>query len=755
MQTFEIVWLLASTAALLVLYGFARRYTAAKYMLFTAFLGLNLIYLLWRTAFTLPTIGLISLVAGILLLLTEWAGYFQSIVFTILSWKPFKRKSVPLSTFKDLPTVDVFIATYNEPAELLKRTIAASLMMRYPAEKMNVYVCDDGRRADIRQLAESMGANYLDRRDNAHQKAGNLNHAMQKTNGDIIVTMDADMVPKANFLERTVGHFIDEKVCFVQAPQVFYNADAFQYNLFFEDNITNEQDFFMRRLEEGKDRFNATMYVGSNALFRRSALEEIGGFATGVITEDMATGMLLQTNGRKSVFINETLAVGLSPETFSDLIKQRDRWCRGNIQVMRKWNPLTVQGLGFMQRLLYLDGIHYWFFGVYKMIYLLAPLLFLLFSIYSLETDFSTLLLYWIPSFLSSQLAFRRMAENKRSTLWSHVYEVALAPYMAVSALTEFIMRRAIKFNVTRKGIKSYSREFRWTLSLPYIILITMNGIGLIMIGIHLFTPATLYDSTDMLYINLFWVVYNTSALIIAFITSFERPRFRGAERFPISIDAKIKQQDGAKHSVKVVDLSENGARLEIKATETARVLSAGHAITLSSGNFANVKIEREWVSQKDNTYIAGVSFKGVSLEQYQELIRILFAEAEDIYSDRKYVKSSLWMALISFFRHTESKPKSSKRQSIREKANDACVLYNTENQSMESTIVDYSITGCRIQIRKKQLPIKKGGIFYLDYIDSKTLPQQAQVQWIKRKGFRGYVAGLQFVQEEAGSHTA
>ena len=91
----------------------------------------------------------------------------------------------------------------------------------------------------------------------------------------------------------------------------------------------------MRQLEEGKDRFNATMYVGSNALFRRTALEEIGGFATGVITEDMATGMLLQANKWETVFVNETLAVGLSPETFSDLLKQRDRWCRGNIQVVK------------------------------------------------------------------------------------------------------------------------------------------------------------------------------------------------------------------------------------------------------------------------------------------------------------------------------------------------------------------------------------------------------------------------------------
>ncbi|GAF15063.1 cellulose synthase [Bacillus sp. JCM 19045] len=258
----------------------------------------------------MPTIGIISLLFGVLLLLAEWAGFLQSIVFTILSWRPFKRKAIPLTVFEEYPTVDVLIATYNEPEDLLKRTITASLQMRYPKEKLNVYVCDDGRRDSVQKLTESIGnATYISRPTNEHQKAGNLNHALTKTSGEFVVTMDADMVPRASFLEQTLGHFIDEDVSFVQAPQVFYNADAFQYNLFFEDQITNEQDFFMRRLEEGKDRFNATMYVGSNALFRRTALENIGGFATGVITEDMATGMLLQTNGQKSVFVNETLAV--------------------------------------------------------------------------------------------------------------------------------------------------------------------------------------------------------------------------------------------------------------------------------------------------------------------------------------------------------------------------------------------------------------------------------------------------------------
>ena len=95
---------------------------------------------------------------------------------------------------------------------------------------------------------------------------------------------------------KTVPYFHDGATAFVQVPQAFYNEDPFQYNMFSKDRIPNEQDFFMQTLQAGKDRFNAVMYVGSNTVFRRTALDEIGGFATGVITEDMATGMLLQGN---------------------------------------------------------------------------------------------------------------------------------------------------------------------------------------------------------------------------------------------------------------------------------------------------------------------------------------------------------------------------------------------------------------------------------------------------------------------------
>jgi cellulose synthase (UDP-forming) len=290
-----------------------------------------------------------------------------------VAWETGRPKPLALSELPQHPSVDVFIATYNEPLPMLRTTVAGALTMRYPGT-VNVYLCDDGERETVRALAEDFGVGYLTRTEHSHAKAGNLNNAMALSSGELIVTLDADMVPTAEFLERTVGHFADPTMAFVQAPQAFSNDDPFQYNLFSAAALPNEQDFFMRTLLAGKARFNAVMYVGSNTVFRRTALDEIGGFATGVITEDMATGMLLQSHGWRAEFVPDIVAAGAAPESFEDLLVQRDRWARGNVQTARKWNPLTLPGLSAMQRWLYADGVLYWYFGVFKFVYFLAPI---------------------------------------------------------------------------------------------------------------------------------------------------------------------------------------------------------------------------------------------------------------------------------------------------------------------------------------------------------------------------------------------
>ena len=291
-------------------------------------------------------------------------------IFEYLFTKNYKLKQRTLSDFAEdkIPEVDVLICTYNEPLKLVEKTMLAATQMNYVKGKLNVYVCDDGKRDELKRLCGKYNIGYITREGNEGAKAGNINNALKVIKGDLFAVLDADMVPTKNFLERTIGYFSEENVAFVQTPQVYYNQDMYQYNL--RKKVPNEQDFFMRDIQSARASINAVLHIGTNAVFRKKYVDEIGGYPTTSITEDMAVGMLLQDRGYKTVFINEELVYGLSATTFEDLVKQRDRWCRGNLQVMKGFNPLVRKGLTASQMLAYWAGVLYWFSSLQKMVYM-------------------------------------------------------------------------------------------------------------------------------------------------------------------------------------------------------------------------------------------------------------------------------------------------------------------------------------------------------------------------------------------------
>lgn len=264
----------------------------------------SMIYFIWRIFFTIPIgYGWFSLICGVILLVVELLGmgeffiHFLNVTNLVVPIKP-EIKDDTL-----YPDVDVFIATYNEPEELLYKTIVGCKNMHYPdLSKVHIYVLDDGRRESVKKLAEHLKVSYLTREDNEDAKAGNLNHALSVTTSPYVVTLDADMIPMKNFLLESLPFFIEneqkrqleieagveegdlsKKLGFVQLPQVFYNADIFQYHLFSEDRIPNEQDYFYRDIQLGKNHSNSVIYGGSNTILSREALVEIGGFVTGLL----------------------------------------------------------------------------------------------------------------------------------------------------------------------------------------------------------------------------------------------------------------------------------------------------------------------------------------------------------------------------------------------------------------------------------------------------------------------------------------
>jgi cellulose synthase (UDP-forming) len=234
---------------------------------------------------------------------------------------------------------------------VVSATLAGCRALTYPN---TTYLLDDGRRPEMRELAELAGARYLTRPDNSHAKAGNINAALPRTDGELVLMLDADHVPMPDALDATVGYFDDQKVALVQTPHDFFNHDSVQHYVVGR----HEQSLFYRVVCPGKDRHGAAYWCGSAALMRREALLDIGGVATETIAEDFHTTIRLQRYGWKSRYHDEVLVQGLAPHDLDGYLLQRDRWARGNLAVFTlPESPFRARELRPLQRLSYFASL--------------------------------------------------------------------------------------------------------------------------------------------------------------------------------------------------------------------------------------------------------------------------------------------------------------------------------------------------------------------------------------------------------------
>ena len=496
----------------------------AKFCLFVS-IGFTIIYLCWRVIYSIPLkAGVLPIIMNILLLIVEVLGFVESLV---LYRNLIGKKDHPLPVIPDdaWPDVDIFIATYNEPTELLYKTINGCKHLKYPDKsKVHIWVCDDNRRPQMRALAEKMNVGYFDRPDNKGAKAGNLNHAMGLTSAPYIVTLDADMVVKSDFLLKTIPYFVDVELRekdkpekerlhlgLLQTPQCFYDPDVFQHALYSEKRAPNEQDFFYRTIEPAKTSTNSVIYGGSNTILSRRALEDIGGFFTGSITEDFATGLLIESAGYISLALPEPLASGQTPHTFKEHIQQRTRWGRGVIVTAKKLKIFRRKNLNLAQKISYWSSVIYWYSPLKNFIYVLSPLLYATFAIPVFNCNWLELLVFWLPMFFLQDLSLRLNSKNAISTKWSGIYETSVMPHLFIPILKESVGITLAKFKVTDKSKKSTRRQRDIRSMIPFLVLIALSVAGIVRI-------ACIFDLTQTIstVILLFWIVRNLYYLIMA-----------------------------------------------------------------------------------------------------------------------------------------------------------------------------------------------------------------------------------------------
>ncbi|HWM53881.1 MAG TPA: glycosyltransferase [Solirubrobacterales bacterium] len=343
-------------------------------------------YLTWRVGWSGQGA---SPVAFGMLLITEIYGLWA---LGTLAWFSWSRPAMTRPPATPGHKVDVYVCTYNEPYEVVAATLAGCRALSYPH---TTYLLDDGRREEMRELAELAGASYLTRPDNSHAKAGNINAALPRTDGELVLMLDADHVPMPDALDAMVGYFDDERVALVQSPHDFFNHDSAQHYAVGR----HEQSLFYRVVCPGKNRHGATYWCGSAALMRRAALLEIGGVATETIAEDFHTTIRLQRHGWTSRYHDEVLVQGLAPHDLDGYLLQRDRWARGNLAVFTlPESPLRANELSSLQRLSYFASLAAYLAPPMRLLLLLTLGVVLWTGELPMKIDAVALAALWLPA---------------------------------------------------------------------------------------------------------------------------------------------------------------------------------------------------------------------------------------------------------------------------------------------------------------------------------------------------------------------
>jgi cellulose synthase (UDP-forming) len=564
----------------------------------------------WNALFMLLLIG-----AEAYSFLILYLGYMQTIA-------PLRRPPVAMpGEQQDWPTVDLMIPTYNEPMEVVRYTALAAKQLDWPEDKLKIFILDDGDREEFRKFAQDAGVGYIARPEHSHAKAGNINYALARTTGDLVAIFDCDHVPTRSFLQVTVGWFLrDLKLAMLQTPHHFYSADPFERNLGNFRRVPNEGELFYGIIQDTNDLWNATFFCGSCAVIRREALMQVGGIAQETVTEDAHTSLRMQKLGWNTAYINLAQAAGLATETLGGHIKQRVRWARGMAQILRTDNPLLARGLNLPQRLCYLTAMLHFMYALPRLVFLSAPILYLVFGKLNIPGYWVTILVFALPHLVMATMTNSRIQGEKRYSFWNEIYESVLSPYILLPTLFAMISPKFGKFNVTAKGQNTMEDYFDSKLARPFLAILGLNALGLAMAVPRYLYWDRMHPGTILM--NVLWTCFNCVIMGAALSICWEKKQMRTSVRVTTKLPVMI-ENGGVVCAGSLVDMSVSGA-----AVMVAGRFSPGERVTL---NFPSEDADTMFPAR-----IVGIGsgqvrvfFDMSSLEQQEAITRVLYLAAD------------------------------------------------------------------------------------------------------------------------------
>jgi len=396
------------------------------------------------------------------------------------------------------PSVDVYITVAGEPTEIVRKTVQKACEIDYPNFK--VYILNDSYVAgkeswhDIEKLASEYKAICITRKTPGGAKAGNINHALSRTSGDLIAVLDADMVPHPTFLKKLVPYFINTSVGFVQSPQYYINHKSNEISA----GAWEQQELFFGAIMKGKDKDNAAFICGTNFVVRRAALESVGGFNTQSIAEDILTSLLIHQKGWRSHYVDEVLCEGLGPEDLLSYYKQQRRWGFGSLTLLFRHNPFLKRGLTLRQKIHYFSSVLFYLNGIVVAIDILMPLIYFYFGLRPVAATTTSFAIFFIPYIFlilftlyevsGRSITFRAMAFSQSS--W----------FLQIQTFFENLLRFKVGFDVTPKKAQTGNYIF---LAFPHIAYVFLGVIGM---GIALFREGI----NPSIITNIAWFIFNS-----------------------------------------------------------------------------------------------------------------------------------------------------------------------------------------------------------------------------------------------------
>lgn len=630
----------------------------------TSLLLLIVQYVVWRLFWTLNLSDTFNSIFSIGLLTLEIITIVTNVIQLILVSRSTNRlgeadiNEMAVLDGDYLPTVDVMIPTYDEPSFILKRTIIGCQAMDYP--RKTVYLLDDTRRPEIKALATELGCEYIIRPDNLHAKAGNLNHALNFTSGELLTVFDADFVPTKNFLRRTVGFFQNDSIALLQTHQSFFNPDPVARNIGLENILPQEVEIFSRYYQPLRDGVETALCYGSSFVARRSALAEAGGFATGTLSEDYFTGVRLSAKGKRVIFLGESLSAGLSAENMSAHITQRLRWARGTLQAFFiEANPLRIRGLKLIQRLAHLDGLLQWFTSVSRVGFLLMPLAYAFFGVIPWRATTQEMLYFFMPYYLVQLFTFSWLNQRSRSALISDIYAVSQCFPVALTVLQTLFNPFSKGFKVTPKGVSSDRYTFNWKLASPLVVLFIFTAVslwrnlGMCMVKGAWSTTVEPEVALQIKGIELGWLwsSYNLIVLGVALLILLDAPKPDLYEWFDLRRTVRLTLGNLKLWGITTM-ISEGGAEIALTQAGLPRhYFGESVQVEIQEENLCLQAVITQIQQREDDYPIVQLKFAEVTTPQYRRLVEMLFCRPGQWKSPQAPGElQSLYLLVKSFF---------------------------------------------------------------------------------------------------------